>query len=198
MKSMLKQQINLYLPFIAARPPTALLTWNQFWISQVLVLMLLIATYFYSIGNLFYLSKEQKQAAQSETFLQKKFYALKEQYPALFFSQNVAQTLNLMQKNIESEKKFLNDLTPHTPFSQKLLALSRVIVPNVWLTNIIISNVDQTMVLKGQTLSSEYLQSLLTNIAHENTFANDVFSVNNVENLNNKEGALAFEITIMK
>ncbi len=195
---MLKQEINLYQPFTTTRPDKALLTWKQFWISHAIVLTFFTLIYLSLTVKVFFLTRERNQLQLQTIALEKSFNTLKNQYPSIFFSQNIPQTLELMQKNIADERKFLNGLSPHTSFSQKLLALSRISVSNVWLTSISMSNAEQELILKGNMLKSENLQALLLNISHEQLFADFNFNVNNIENLNNKEGSLAFQITMVK
>lgn len=195
---MLKQEINLYQPFTTTRPDSAFLTWKQFWMGHIVLTGLFIFLYMGSLVKVFFLTKEKDHLQQQTVMLEKSFNTLKSKYPSLFFSQNVAQTIDLMQKNIEGEKQFLNNLSPHIPFSEKLLALSHVSVPNVWLTSFSISNSERNIILKGNMLKSEDLQPLLANIATDPIFSTFNFDVNSVENLNNKEGTLTFQITMVK
>ncbi len=201
---MLHQEINLYRTLAPAKVPQLLLNWRRFCLSQVFLLAMMILLYLGSLWDIYLLTFHKARKQAQLTALQTKFDQIKKTYPQLFFSQDVHQILNKLQQDLIMKQKILESIRNQSPFSQNLLALSRTIAPNVWLTDIIFTAGGKNIDLKGKSMSMENLQTFLDNLAHEKTFSGFTMSTNNIENTsknnvnNNVNSILTFEIEMDK
>ena len=194
---MVKQEINLYRPFELPLPDMAFVTWRQFLISNCAMFVLLLIIYFVLLAQTSILNKQNNALSNQNQQLKLAFYAGKSKYPSLFFTQDIQQTLQQMEKTLTAQSKFFSAIAHPAPFSQKLLALAAINIPNVWLTSISISNIDKKIVLQGNTLAANDLQPYLASLSQAPAFSNSELTIDSVDSPKAKENALSFEITMV-
>lgn len=197
---MLRQEINLYQSFKSPTPVTDFLTWKKLQLSNIFFIFLLFLVYLSSLWNVHSLkTKKVDMQIQLDT-LQKKFTQIKSTYPPLFFSQDINQSLNQLQQELVTKEKTLDSITNQIPFSNKLIALSETIIPNVWLTNITILKSGQEIILKGKSTRMENLHSFLGNVSNEKIFSGFGLHINDIENASKDTVSknINFEISIEK
>lgn len=197
---MLRQEINLFKPLAAAPPPKTFLSTKLFVFCNAVIVGMFVLIYIFSSLNVYHLrSQKNKLVAQADE-LQKKFYDIKKKYPPIFFSENVTESINQLKQKLESRAKILDTLSKNIPFSKHLIALSKIIVPNVWLTDISITSNGNEITLKGKSIRMDNLQAFLGNVLRDKLFAEYALNVKNIENSSKTDanGILNFEITIAK
>lgn len=197
---MLRQNINLYprteLPLSAT---VTFLTWRQFWLSNVIILFILIFLQFFDLIHLYYLKSHKESREEQVAQLQQKFFQLKSSFPTLFFTQEANQSIKQLEQDVATQKNILSTIKNQTLFSEDLLALSRSIVKNVWLTQINVVQSGGEITLKGKSLDKVSLESFLSNLQTEKTFTEYDFNIKNIENMTEKNTSiLIFEITLAK
>lgn len=174
------QRINLYR--IAAKGPEEkiLLTWERLWISHIVILTLLILLHLNDLWGLHQVRKERKHAQLAEKKLQLEIQNKKATLPPEFFVKDVNTAVVNLKKELENEQKLIEAITNKVPFSQYLIAFSKLIVPNVWLININITGGGNELVLKGSSMGPESLQKFMQNITHDKLFSEHELTVKNI------------------
>lgn len=197
---MQRQEINLYSHFESPRSVSTLLSWERLWLSNAFFVCVFIFMYFSSLWDVYHLHAKNIDLQNQISVLEKKFYAMKKVYPPMFFSQDTASSITKLQQELALQEKILQSMKNHIPFSQELLALSRVIAPNVWLTAFTFDSSGEKLDLNGQSLGMENLQVFINNLVHEKLFAGFAMNVKNIENTSKKDTSnhLSFEIAIEK
>ncbi|OGT45849.1 MAG: hypothetical protein A3E83_00535 [Gammaproteobacteria bacterium RIFCSPHIGHO2_12_FULL_41_20] len=193
---MLQQEINLYQHLKVVSPQKIILTWQRLWLGNIAFVGWLILVYLFSLWHVYYLERKKTHIQKQISLLQNEFLQVKGRYLPAFFSNNP----DVLQKNILFQEKILETFTNRTLFSQELMALSRNVVPNVWLTKIHIMDGGKTVTLKGESLSANQLQLYLQSIMREKIFYELGSSVSNIENISKKDESekLIFEFNIGK
>ena len=193
---MLQQEINLYQHLKVVSPQKIILTWQRLWLGNIAFVGWLILVYLFSLWHVYYLERKKTHIQKQISLLQNEFLQVKGRYLPAFFSNNT----DVLQKNILFQEKILETFTNRTLFSQELMALSRNVVPNVWLTKIHIMDGGKTVTLKGESLSANQLQLYLQSIMREKIFYELGSSVSNIENISKKDESekLIFEFNIGK
>ncbi|TAK74634.1 MAG: hypothetical protein EPO11_06595 [Gammaproteobacteria bacterium] len=197
---MLRQEINLYRSFSPTSSGEVILTWRRFVLSQVFLIVMLFLLYFSSLWQLHSLKKTVVEKKNQLTALQSKFEKIKNTYPQLFFSQDITNVMSKLQEDLAAKQKILESVTNQSPFSQNLLALSRTIAANVWLTDILLAEGGYAITLKGKSIGMGNLQIFLDNLSHDKTFSGFNISANNIENTGKSADntMLTFEIEMNK
>lgn len=195
---MRRQEINLYRS-IEAPKSKVFLTWKKFWLVNGLVFTYLIFVYFFSLYDLYHLKKSKLLMQKQVTQLEKNFFRIKKAYPSIFFSSDLPQSINNLKKELAAEEALLNRIINRTLFSQKIVALAQVIVPNVWLTEISFINSGQEIILKGKGIGMENVHTFMSNLIQEKKFSGYSLNINNIENLDkNNINNFTFEIQLAK
>lgn len=196
---MLTQEINFYPKIKLIRPSIRWLNWKFLWLSNLFVICFFILIYFFVLWNVHYLNNQITKLTLQKNELQEKFYNLKSALPKMFFTQDVNQAIAQLKQAIVLETEFLKSIENYTPFSEKLIGLSQIIVPNVWLTDIAIEKGGETIILTGKSTRSSHLQFFIDKISKEKIFKDYSFRANNIESEKKSEkGSFAFTITMTK
>jgi Tfp pilus assembly protein PilN len=197
---MYKQEINLYKHFAELNTDISPFSKKRLLLSWSLFIILSFILYFGSLWEIHQLGQENKQLISQENKLKSTFFALKNQYPALFFSQDAEATMTRMEAEITEQEKIFKSVQDNIPFSTYLTALANTIVPNVWLTSITIQNSGDEMSLKGEALDKNELQGFLEAIQSNSLFKPFKLESQDIGNTGNSDSDkhLNFEITLMK
>ncbi len=197
---MLRQEINLYKHFEALNTDISIFSRKRLllaWLGFVVISLI-----FYVLGQLdiHHLNQKKQQLIIQKNILQKSFFALKGNYPQVFFSQDLETSLTQLETEIKSQEKILAYLKDNDPFSNYLTSLASVIVPNVWLITIDVQNSGDEVTLKGETIDKVAFQNFLAAIHQDSLF--DKFKIEsqqlgNIGNTN-ADKYLDFQITMMK
>lgn len=193
---MLRQEINLYQNISIVSSSSRWLSWKILWLSNLVFSIFLTTSYFYSWAHIHWLDKKKAGVVLQEENLEIKFYRIRDSYPQVLWSQDINEAVNQLKQEIAMEKTILKQIENATPFSQGLLILAQIIVPNIWLTDIHFENGGQVIVLKGKSTNSSNVQKLLQNISHHKLFQQYKVNINNIEKV--KEQAIENYIFIIK
>ena len=197
---MQKQNINLYRTFETPRSVSQALPWKSFWFLQTLFITVFFLAYLISLWDVHSLKTKRSNLTAEATLLQNKFEKIKATYPPIFFSQDVDQSLGQLKQQFSLEERVLKNISNATSFSQFLAALGKIIVLNVWLTEMTFAQGGDEIILKGQNRGINNLQAFIRNIDHEKLFFGYVVTINNIESINKdvKNNLTTFEIKIAK
>lgn len=130
----------------------------------------------------------------------KKYYETKSQFPQIFFSQDVTQSVQELQQTVSIQEKLLHSIETAKPFSNYLVALAEVIVPEVWFTDIRIAQGGQEVTLKGNSNHRANLEKLIANLLKHPLFIGANLNMNNIEETSkeDKNDNLIFELSLIK
>lgn len=156
--------------------------------------------YFFSAWKLHHLEQKKMALAQQSEQAKQKFFQAKSKLPGIFFVENTAQSLEKIQQEIQLQEKLLSKMVSQLSFSQSLDAFSRTIVPNVWLTDILITKNGTDIILRGKSINTSNLQSFITNLTKEKLFSNYALNVKNIEDPtpDKSTDTVLFEIELLK
>lgn len=195
---MMRQEINLLKKINQPKPTTALLSWRQFWLGNLAFFILMIITYLFMQVNLYFQHLNEKSLIKKNYVLQQEFFTIKQNYPDLFFSQNVAKTVDDLQKELAANEAFLSKISSELPISSYLSIFSETILPDIWLTNIKISEGGQQILLKGNSITTSSVQHFLEILVNEKKLSDYILSVNNIESSAPENKFIQFEILMTK
>ncbi|MBA3661727.1 MAG: PilN domain-containing protein [Gammaproteobacteria bacterium] len=197
---MLQQEVNLFRFFKTASAKHTLLDWRSLWLLNGIFLFFCILLYGYYIWQNHRLENKKSEQLVIVSNFEKQFYEAKAKFPEFFFTQDVSQSIEKLQLELVSQEKLLISITNQKIFSQILFAFSRTIVPNVWLTRMVISKGGNEIALKGNGFSMTEVQVFLNNLVKEKLFTDYILNIKNIENtvkdktINN----LSFEVTLSR
>ena len=197
---MLRQEINLYRCYQFSQPATSILSWKNFCLINLILFCFFSFFYLFLLWDIHSLHSKKIILLEETTDLHKKFAAIKSQYPSLFFSSDINQTIQSLEESIALHKKTLEAIKNLNPFSNYFIALSQGIVPAVWLTNIFISKGGNEMALKGKGLEMENLKYFIDRLSRTTLFSGFSFTLKNIERTeeDSKKKEISFEIVIAK
>lgn len=195
---MMHQEINLYNQLSKPQPTTALVSWRQFWICNAIFFGGLVAISIFLQINIFILQSSESSLLLKEKELQQNFFTIKSHYPGLFFSQNVAKTVDDLQKELVSGENFLRGISTQIPISTYLSILSNTILPDIWLSKISIKDDGENIYLKGKTLTTQSVQQFLEILVNEKAFSGYILNVNNIGPNVPDNQPVEFEINMVK
>lgn len=175
------------------------LDWKQFKrINGVMVCLLFF--YFILLNWQAHHKKQLIADAEKNNAVQKQlFLDTKKAYPALFLSTSVDETIEAQKRQLETQKRIVSILEKRTPFSQDLIGIGNAITPNVWLTEIDITDNGDVLLLTGNSLSMDALQTFSEELTHEPVFSKDVIhikTVNKTQDDENAKSLIAFTLQI--
>lgn len=171
---MLTQQINLYkfLP----RAPKFVLKRSTIWLSYAAFFILLMLDYSHLAWthhkNKATLAKINNELTQKKNELAN----LMLKYP-IFNEKDLASSVLQMKEQFSTRLKILSLLMPGAKFSSYLIAFAKVIPKEVWLTEILISNIEQKMTLSGYAIRALPIQNYLDLLAKEPAFSGVIFGL---------------------
>ena len=159
-----------------------------------------IILYLHSLWSISALEHKKVNEMKKINALQKKFFSLKTNYPQIFFSSDINQSIMQLKRELRIQQEILKNITNQVSFSQNLLALSRMIVPNVWLTEIMIDKSGQVIILKGNSIGAQNFHAFLQNLSQDNFFSKYTLNINNMEDTSKmvSNGTLTFEVSMAK
>lgn len=197
---MFKQEINLYSVFEGPVAEATLITWRQMWIANVICVIYFILLSFYSTWELERITVAKNKLTKQVDEAQQLFYKIKSTYPSVFFSRDVSQSLQKLSEDMRTREKILAKIANRGLFSDQLIAFSNAIIPNVWLTEIMISNGGDQINLKGNSLSNTEMQQFLTHLTTAKIFAHYALAVKNLEDntVTDKRGDIFFELSLTR
>lgn len=178
---MIQQNINLYSKITKPKSHSTILTWRQFLLGNAAFTSLMIIAYLIMQASVYFLYLDNKSKIQKEQTLQQEFLSLKNKFPELFFSKNVAKSLGALEKELSSGEKFLSDISTQVSISSYLTLLANTILPDIWLTEIKITEDGDLINLKGYSLSSSSIQQFMQVLVNQKSLSNHILSVNDVE-----------------
>lgn len=199
---MLRQEINLYKNYEVKTQPggKSPLSWKRYWLANLsftgLMIVMVIAGFFENSYLQFSVYRSHKEL----TALQQQFVQIKSTFPQLFFNENINEAVDNLKKEMAAQKTIVEILSQHTPFSTDLLALSRTIVPKVWLSEIAIQRDGNEMVIKGDSYGMPNLNTFIKNLEADPLFAKYNVSMHEVKNndVNDPNMRLKFEISLVR
>ncbi|EKD71875.1 MAG: hypothetical protein ACD_46C00080G0010 [uncultured bacterium] len=197
---MFRQEVNLYQTFEDPIAPITPITWKQMWIINTIFLFSLIIITFSNYWHINTLKKTKIELLKKVQETQAAFYKIKSTYPSVFFSRDVAQSIEKMEREILAREKLLQKTANHGLFSQQLEAFSTAIVPNVWLTEITLSKSGDHIIIKGQSQSAAEMQQFIMHLTSEKIFSTYALSVKTIEDNTKTEakGDLLFELNLIR
>jgi hypothetical protein len=170
----MRQQVNFYHKEF--RKVIDLFTGQRIVFYVGILLCLLLIDYSQRIGELSELQTNLRQLKQNLTFTQAQYEKEKKKYiperPDAALNAKI-QTLNtelLDKKAILKSIDFaeVNDVRGFSPY---FIALSRQSIPEVWLTELTLNQMDNIFVIAGQTIAPEYVPQYLASLSRETIFA---------------------------
>jgi Tfp pilus assembly protein PilN len=197
---MLRQEINLYRSFQAPKTGASLLTWKRYWLSNLLVVIIMgmigISTIIGNYVDEGILEKNAHELAQ----LKDDFMKLKSSFPQLFFSENITDAVNNFKKEMAVQQELIAMLAKRTPFSADLIGLSRSIHPDVWLKKIMIQKSGNDITLEGESIGMTNLNEFLANLDKDPIYKDYAIVINEIKNKNVSDptNPLNFEIVMTK
>ena len=196
---MLRQEINLYRHFEPPRTQADLLSWKRYWILNIGVFVFFTVIYIFAYVENIYLKQRLKQAQVALATYQTEFQKLKNTFPQLFFNKDINEAVKSMKNEVAAQQEIIAILSKHAPFSEDLIALSRSIVPNVWLENISIQKNGEDITIKGNTLGS-YIDEFLAQINKDQLFSKYNVALSDAKNksVDAQNVKLSFEIRMVK
>lgn len=148
--------------------------------------MLMVAIWGYmEIKNNF--SKDKlKTAITQKVDKQKTLQDLKKKYPKIAKSVSLQSALNQAQENLELHLDLSNELSKERfsnaeGFAIYFEALSRNIIPDLWMTEIKIQKGGSHMVFKGLTNDVSVVQKLLNELSNDQAFKSNVLKLKKIE-----------------
>lgn len=197
---MLNQEINLYRNFEQTPVSGNILSWKQFCIINYIILGFFLIGYLNALWGSHRTTSKRDALTNQYTLLVQKVDTLKSKYPKDFFNQDTAKSIDQLKSELEKQEQLLRSLVNITPFSQQFAALSRVIIPNVWLTNISIIKGGQEISMKGKTIGIQNLQIFIKNIFADKNFSDYSLHINNINDANYKKqtNTFNFELKFVK
>jgi Tfp pilus assembly protein PilN len=197
---MLRQEINLYRQFTAPLTNATYITWKRYWISNGVYAALMVIVYLYSLMNTTFMRHDAEKLQQQLISYQSDFKKLKDSFPQLFFSENINESVNNLKNQITAQQKIIGILSRHAPFSEVLSALSRTIIPNVWLSYMLIDKSGNIVVLNGDSIGMTNLNDYLVNLKKDAVFAKYELVVQEVKNndVKNPNNHLDFQINMAR
>lgn len=196
---MLRQDINLYRHFETPQSSADLLTWKRYWISNFVVLILLIIITISSfIENIYSKRQEKKLQAQLASY-QNEVQKLKGTLPQLFFNKDPNEAVKSMKEELAAQQQIIDILAKNNSFSEILTSFSRSIVSNVWLTTINILKNGNQITIKGNSLGTN-VDEYLAKIDSDPYLKKFSVKLDDLKNTDTKgsEAKLNFEITLVK
>src|SRR5262245_9586068 len=136
--SISRQEINLFKLFKAPPPITSIITWRRLILSYLCATLFFILLTLFTLGQSYYLNNEKDYLIRRSQQLKKLFYGLKKNYPSFFFTQDVTNLVEQLQKNIDSQQTLLQSIINKKPFSKDLILIAQTINAGTWLTGITI------------------------------------------------------------
>lgn len=197
---MLQQKINFYPLLSAPSAPTSLLTWERLWISTILIIVLYILIFFYSLWDLHTLKNKKNNLQQQSMLLERKFVRLKATLPASFFSGDLTKTTDELKQQLLAEQKIIDDIKNQGTFSEIYLVFAQIIPKDVWLTTISIIKSGDEILLKGKSLTETNFHAFLSNLSQEPIFKGFAITANKIEKAEKASDTenLTFEISVIK
>lgn len=197
---MQRQEINLYKTFTSINPTANFLNWQRLCYAFLIVSILFVIYYFIALGSFIYLGKKNDILQAQSKKLENDFLTLKSTFPPLFFANDVNISVESLKKQLEEQKQLLGSLGPVSIFSKNLTAFATDIVPNVWLTNIIIDDSGRIITLKGKSIDMDTLQHFFSQITKNTLFDGYIFNADNVAKaaVVKDQGNLIFELSMSK
>jgi Tfp pilus assembly protein PilN len=197
---MLKQEINLYRSFEEPTPVSEILSFQQLCRSTIFAGIIFTLMFFSSLWHLHQLKNTKTTLTQQAIALDANLTNLKNAYPQIFFYQNAQQSIEQLQKQLDTQEKILNTLVHITPFSQQLTLLAKIIMPDVWLTEISIQNSGATIILFGNSRSTQAMQLFIQRIFQEPAYAKYQLQLKNIESQDKTktDENLSFTLTLTK
>ncbi len=196
---MLRQDINLYRHFETPQSSADLLTWKRYWISNFVVLILLIIITISSFIENVYSKRQEKKLQAQLTSYQNEVQKLKGTLPQLFFNKDPNEAVKSMKDELAAQQQIIDILAKNNSFSEILTSFSRSIVHDVWLTTINILKNGNEITIKGNSLGTnvdEYLAKLDSD-AYLKKFSVKLDDLKNTDT-KGSEAKLNFEITLVK
>tara|TARA_R110000868_G_scaffold290766_5_gene550935 strand:+ start:2157 stop:2759 length:603 start_codon:yes stop_codon:yes gene_type:complete len=197
---MLRQTINLHRSFKAPVTTATLFTWKRYWIMNGLVVVMMTAIYFSSLTHEYYKKSQLKNKQQTLAAYQADFKKLKEKFPQLFFSDDINESVKKFKQEMAAQQSIINMLSKRIPFSDDLLALSRTIVPNVWLTSIMIEKNGDDVIITGDSIGTANLHKFIANLEKDKIFKDFSAVIHEVNNkdVTNATNRIDFEIKMAR
>jgi len=197
---MFRQEINLYKDFEDPTPTVAFLSWHQVWIFNLIMVIFMVFLSIYSFIKTEFKVREKKDLQNKIIHLKNEFFTQKNKFPQAFFTQDVAQSIEKLTSQMRLREQILKKIANNALFAESLETLGRVIIPDVWLTDISITDSGDTVSIKGKSYSPEKMQQFITQLTSDKLFLGYSLSVNNIlDNTKTKtKGDLEFDISLMK
>lgn len=197
---MFQQKINLLLAFQDPEPPVSILGWHKMMLCNVAIIIILVMISIYDYVSVQYLEHKKQALLLEVSSLKSSFESTKSKYPQEFFSQDVSQSVEKITEEMHLREKLLNKIANHGVFSDDLEALTRIITPQVWLTEINILKSGDELQLKGKSHTTEDMQKFLIRLTSDKLFSNYALSVKSIQDntKTSRAGDLLFDITMVK
>lgn len=184
---MILQEINFYRHFKPKKTSGSFLTWKRFWGLNVIVIILLTFIYIASIVEVIYLRNKNQSLQKELVTYQSKFDAIKKTFPQLFFSDNIDESVASLKQEIAAQEKIVDILSERDSFSDNLIALSKAILPSLWLTRIQILKNGDDITLYGNSKGIHTVNSFIKNLGINDIYSKYNISIQTLKNTKNDE-----------
>lgn len=179
---MLRQDLNLYKSLQKPVGPTAFLTWNYFWLSIIIITFFFAIHLLYSLWDLHSTKTIALQKKIQSQQLSNELIHLRGQFPAVFFTGDASAAIIKMREELNMQQRLISSVNEKSAFSTHLQSFSKLIVPNVWLTDFVIDSDADTIQLSGKSLNKEDLQKFINNIGSDPDYKKYDINLTNVTN----------------
>lgn len=192
---MIRQHINLIDALPIGKRDQYNFTVQKFFYLNVAFNVLLLLTVSYTFVQ-WRIMDHKKMILANELSIQDKILSnMKVGFPTFFFDKE-ANSTNKIEKSIFSGKEMLGRLNPATPFSTIFLNLSKNIVSQVWLTNIVLSNNGSEIILNGKSYSEKQLEQFIHNLSQDNDLKKYTLKVSKLERIFDKKQAVTLDFEL--
>ena len=197
---MLRQEINLITSLAKPETDSELFTWKRFLIANVIFTVLMIILLISSVLETHRLKNKLKIAENTMMQNQEKFQQMKNKLPQFLFGDNISEAVINMNKEMAMQKKIIAILASSSHFSQNLVALSRTIIPDVWLTKIYIAKNGAIIDLEGNSIGMDNLNEYIARLNKDNLLSPYEVTIKKIGNadVKNPKAKLSFELNMEK
>lgn len=197
---MLRQDINLYTSLKKPEIKSEFISWQQYLLILLGLLIIFCLMVIYAFWNLHLLNQKGQQLDHEINALQNRFFSLKKQFPAFFFSTEVKTSITQLQQELAFQQHLLRTITQRTSYAKILEGLSTAIIPQVWLQDITINKSGTEIILKGRSLTADKVHQFTANIQHNPTFISYTSNLKEIGHTteNQTVPSLSFQINLTK
>lgn len=173
----MRQEINLY-PYLPKKS-TALITPNRLLIIYLIFTSILFLDSSYTVWKIYQRSHVLRGLTATLAHEQDKLVSIVKQYP-LIDPKDMENSMHLLQQELTSKTKIVSMLARDVNFADWLKAFAQINVPYVWLTQIVITEGGDHIVLRGQVMQSDVINRYVSELSRQSIFSHLALTIEEV------------------